>query len=148
MVNYPEPGFRMKKEGDNTFIFDSIRKIWLLLTEEEWVRQNFIQYMTQVLKYPVAYIAVEKELILNEMKKRFDILVYNKEYQPWMLVECKARQIPLNENVLQQVLRYNMTIPVNYLVITNGITTTGWKKEATDLQLLHQMPEFSSIINY
>ncbi|HEU0063405.1 MAG TPA: type I restriction enzyme HsdR N-terminal domain-containing protein, partial [Flavisolibacter sp.] len=94
MVNYPEPDFRMKKEGDNTFIFDNIRKIWLLLTEEEWVRQNFIQYMTQVLKYPVAYIAVEKELILNEMKKRFDILVYDREFHPWMLVECKARQVP------------------------------------------------------
>jgi hypothetical protein len=143
MVNYPEPDFRMKKEGDNTFIFDNIRKLWLLLTEEEWVRQNFIQYMTLVLKYPVAYIAVEKELILNEMKKRFDILVYNKEFQPWMLVECKARQVPLNEKVLQQVLRYNITIPVNYMIITNGSTTAGWKKEATDLQLLHQMPQFN-----
>lgn len=125
MVNYPKPDFRMKKEGDSTFIFDSIRKLWLLLTEEEWVRQNFIQYMIQALNYPVAYIAVEKEIVLNEMKKRFDILVYNKEFQPWMLVECKARQVPLNEKVLQQVLRYNISVPVNYLVITNGTTTTG-----------------------
>ena len=142
-VKYPEPEFRMKSEGDNTFIFDTLRKTWLQLTEEEWVRQNFVQYLIQVALYPSSYIALEKEIILNELKKRFDILIYNKEFQPWMLIECKARDVQLSEDVLQQVLRYNISVPVQYIIITNGISTIGWKKEGGGLQLIEQLPEFN-----
>ena len=140
-VQFPEPQFRMKMENGKQYIFDAIRKTWLLLTEEEWVRQNFVSYLTSTLKYPSTVIALEKEIALNDLKKRFDILVYDRHHQPWMLVECKEPKVALNEDVLQQVLRYNISVPVQYIIITNGSTTVGWKKDG-DLQLLKEMPEW------
>jgi hypothetical protein len=141
-VQYPEPQFRMKKENGKQYVFDTIRKVWLLLTEEEWVRQNFVSYLVTQLKYPSTVIAIEKEISLNDLKKRFDILVYDKEHQPWMLIECKEPKVNLSEEVLQQVLRYNISVPVEYIVITNGNTTVGWKKES-ELKLLGEMPEWN-----
>jgi len=141
-VEYPEPAFRTKNENGKVFIFDNIRKSWLLLTEEEWVRQNFVSYLSQHLKYPTTLIALEKEILLNGLKKRFDILVYNRNHKPWMLVECKAPAVRLNEDVLQQVLRYNITVPVEYIVLTNGENTIGWKKENQALTLIEVMPGF------
>ena len=139
-VNFPEPVFRFKKENNVEFIFDTIRKQWLVLNEEEWVRQNFIQYLVQTLNYPMAYIALEKEIMLGELKKRFDILVYDKNHKPWMIVECKATAINLNDAVLQQALRYNVSVPVSFLVITNGHFTYAWEKTSGDLKLIGQMP--------
>jgi type I site-specific restriction endonuclease len=142
MINviFPEPVFRFRKENDVEFIFDSIRKQWLVLNEEEWVRQNFVQYLTQTLKYPSAFIALEKEIMLGELKKRFDILIYDGNHKPWMIVECKAKAINLNDAVLQQALRYNISVPVSFLVITNGRQTYGWEKIGLDLKLVEQMP--------
>ncbi|HWI89899.1 MAG TPA: type I restriction enzyme HsdR N-terminal domain-containing protein [Flavisolibacter sp.] len=131
----------MKNENGKRYIFDAIRKVWLLLTEEEWVRQNFVNYLISELKYPSSIIAIEKEISLNNLKKRFDILVYDKQHKPWMLVECKEPKVSLSEDVLQQVLRYNISVPVEYIVITNGNTTVGWKKEL-ELRLLKHMPEW------
>lgn len=107
-------------KNDKEFIFDEVRKRWILLTPEEWVRQNFLQYLTQIKKYPAALIAVEKEIKLGELKKRFDILVYDKDTKPWMIVECKEMNVQLDKAVLDQALRYNMSLNVPYLVITNG----------------------------
>lgn len=140
-VQYPEPKFKMKNENGRQYIFDSIRKVWLLLTEEEWVRQNFVNYLITQLKYPSAVIAIEKEISLNDLKKRFDILVYDKEHKPWMLIECKEPKVNLSEDVLQQVLRYNISVPAEYIVITNGNTTVGWKKEK-ELKLLKEFPQW------
>lgn len=139
-VNFPEPSFRLKKEKDVEFIFDPIRKQWIVLNEEEWVRQNFIQYLVQKLNYPAAFIAVEKEIMLGELKKRFDILVYDANHVPWMMIECKAATISLNSSTLQQALRYNISVPVPFLVITNGHYTYGWQKIGIDLKLIPQMP--------
>jgi hypothetical protein len=139
-VLYPEPKFRMKTENGKRFIFDQIRKTWLLFTEEEWVRQNFVSYLVNRLNYPSTLIAMEKELLLNGLKKRFDILVYDTGHQPWMLVECKEPGVKLSEDVLQQVLRYNITLPVPFIIITNGHSTLGWKKEGSGLVLLKEMP--------
>jgi len=139
-VNYPEPVFRFKEENGKEMIFDFIRKQWLLLNEEEWVRQNFIQFLVQEIKYPLELIAVEKEIQLGELKKRFDILVYDSDHKPWMLIECKAAEINLDEKVLHQVLRYNISIPANFLVITNGQFTYAWEKINGELQEIKQMP--------
>lgn len=139
-MNYPEPGFRYKKEEGKEFIFDTIRKVWLSLTEEEWVRQNFIQFLVQEMKYPVSLIALEKEIQLGELKKRFDILIYDKNHQPWMLIECKGPGIKLEDPVLHQVLRYNISVPVSYLIITNGHYTQGWEKTAAELKEIQEMP--------
>lgn len=142
MINvlFPKPDFNIKKEGEKRYIFDGIRKTWLLLTEEEWVRQNFVAYLTKTLNYSAALIALEKEIYVNELRKRFDVLVYDKTHQPWMLVECKAPQVALSEDVLQQVLRYNVSVPVKYIVITNGEATVAWKKEAEKMDLLSSLP--------
>jgi len=139
-VNFPEPVFRMKREQDVEFIFDNIRKQWLVLNEEEWVRQNFVQYLIQVLQYPAAFIALEKEIMLGELKKRFDILVYDNDHRPWMIIECKASAVALNDATLQQVLRYNISVPVPFLVITNSHYTFAWERSGRELNLIQQMP--------
>ena len=139
-VIYPAPDFKIKEEGGKKYVFDGIRKTWLLLTPEEWVRQNFINFLTLELKYPAGFIALEKTLVLNDLKKRFDVLVYDREHQPWMMVECKAPEIALSEGVLQQLLRYHMSIPVALLVITNGTQTMAWEKKEQQLALLQHLP--------
>ena len=141
-IQFPEPIFRLKKEKEKDFIFDSLRKKWLLLTPEEWVRQNFVQYLIQVKNYPADLIAQEKVLQLGELKKRFDVLVYDRHHKPWMMIECKAPEIKLDEGVLQQVLRYHISIPVGFLIITNGQTSYGWEKKGMNLQLLSNMPDW------
>jgi hypothetical protein len=139
-VAYPPSNFKIESRNGQPFIFDGIRKKWLLLTDEEWVRQNFVAYLIQHMQYPQALIALEKSLVLNELKKRFDVLVYDSTHQPWMLVECKAPQVNLDEAVLQQVLRYNIAIPVPYILITNGSSTFGWQKEHGGLKKLAALP--------
>lgn len=144
-VSFPTPQFRIKTEDGKRFIFDNIRKSWLLLTDEEWVRQNFVNYLIMSLNYPSSLIALEKEIFLNGLKKRFDILVYDKLHQPLMMIECKAPQVPLSEDVLQQVLRYNISVPVKYIVITNGERTVGWMKEGEGLTILEALPSWISV---
>ncbi|HZH66080.1 MAG TPA: type I restriction enzyme HsdR N-terminal domain-containing protein [Flavisolibacter sp.] len=139
-VQFPQPDFNIRTEGEKRYIFDAIRKAWLVLTPEEWVRQNFVAYLTKVLNYPAAFIALEKELLLNGLKKRFDVLVYDAVHEPWMMVECKAPGVKLSEAVLQQLLRYNIAVPVTYLVITNGEATAGWKKQDGVLKQLNELP--------
>lgn len=119
-IEYPPYQPKIKKEQEKEFIFDEVRKRWVVLTPEEWVRQNFLQYLVQVKQYPASLIAVEKEIKLGELKKRFDIVVYDRNSKPWMIVECKEMSVSLDKKVLDQVLRYNMTLNVPYLVITNG----------------------------
>jgi hypothetical protein len=147
-INYPVPAFRLRKEGNKEFLFDPLRKKWLLLTPEEWVRQNFVQYLVRVKNYPSTLIAMEKEIWLGELKKRFDVLVYDRQHRPWMMIECKEMRVPLNEEVLQQVLRYNISVPVNFIMITNGNQTYGWEKSGTGLIPLDEVPVFSNeVIN-
>ena len=119
-IAYPEPAFRTRNREGQMELFDEIRKTWVKITPEEWVRQNFIQWLILEMKYPSAMIAVEKELMLGELKKRFDALIYNRDHEPWMMIECKAPEVDLSEKTIMQILRYNMAIPVPFLVITNG----------------------------
>ena len=142
MINpeYPKHPYRIKTEGERSVIFDDIRKSWVILTPEEWVRQNFIQWMVQVMKYPSAMIAVEKEIKVHELSKRFDILVYDSSHTPWMMIECKAQTVPLTEKVLMQVLRYNIAVPVPFLVITNGVDCRVVKKEESELKWVEIFP--------
>lgn len=119
-IEYPLYQPKIKKEDNKEFIFDEVRKRWVVLTPEEWVRQNFLQYIISVKKYPATLIAVEKEIKLGDLKKRFDIVVYDKNSRPWMIIECKEMKVELSKQVLDQVLRYNIALQVPYLVITNG----------------------------
>src|SRR5437870_2370552 len=141
-IDYPVHQFRMKKENNREMIFDESRKTWLRLTPEEWVRQNFIRYLIHIKNYPSTLVALEKKIMVGEMVKRFDILVFNQEHQPWMMVECKSTAVSLNEDVLDQVLRYNIAMPVRYLVITNGTSCMAFEKSGTQLLPLQEIPSF------
>lgn len=143
VIDFPTPEFRVKTEANDDFIFDPIRKKWILLTPEEWVRQNFVQYLARVKNYPTSFIAIEKEIRVGELKKRFDILVYNKIHQPWLLVECKAPEISLDEKTLHQALRYTLAVPVFHIVITNGVFTYAWKKELKNLVVSKEIPAWN-----
>lgn len=140
-IAFPEPKFRMKEEDNKEFIFDEFRKLWVRLTPEEWVRQNFLQYMVQVKNYPSSLIAVETEIRLNDLRKRCDIIVYKGD-KPWMIVECKEMNETLNEGVLQQVLRYNISIPSAYLVITNGAYTYVWNLKNGEASEINELPDW------
>ncbi len=140
-INYPAPDFRIKKEDEKEWIFDSFRKQWVRLTPEEWVRQNLLQYLLQVMKYPASLIAVEKEIALGELKKRFDILVY-RDAKPWMIIECKEMNVPLSESVLKQILNYNITVQASYIIITNGTDTAGFKIETGQAIPITELPTY------
>ncbi|MDQ3277263.1 MAG: type I restriction enzyme HsdR N-terminal domain-containing protein, partial [Bacteroidota bacterium] len=99
-----------------------------------------VQYLLAVLQYPKTMVALEKEIVVNGLTKRFDIVVYDRSHRAWMLVECKAPHVGLSEDVLQQALRYNLALPVQYLVITNGENTVGWKRETDRLHRLETLP--------
>lgn len=120
-LNLPEYTFKFNVCNDKQQIFDVVRKKWVVLTEEEWVRQNFVAWLIHVKRCPLGLIAIEKELSLNSLKKRYDIVVYNSQHLPALLVECKAPGINVTQKVFDQAARYNMVLNVNYLVVTNGI---------------------------
>jgi hypothetical protein len=142
-IVYPAFPFRLKQEDDKEIIFDEIRKQWVRLTPEEWVRQNFLHYLVTEKKYPASLIAVEKEIKLYDLTKRCDIVVYDQQSKPWMLVECKSMDEPLNEKVAMQILRYHQALPVKFLIITNGTYTYGFGKEQAALIALTELPAYS-----
>ncbi len=140
-INYPEYPFKIQKEAGKDSIFDPIRKSWVILTPEEWVRQNFIQYLIQVKNYPAALIAIEKTILLGELKKRFDIIVYKND-APWILIECKEANVPITEKTLDQILQYQQIVAASYLVMTNGHTTYGAEIETGKLHYLQSLPDY------
>jgi hypothetical protein len=140
-INYPPYDFRIKDEGGKELIFDEFRKLWVRLTPEEWVRQNMLQYLVQVKKYPASLIAIEKEIALGELRKRFDILVY-KASRPWMVIECKEMNVPLNSATIKQVLNYNISLQTDFLIITNGTETHGFGLGDAKAEPLECFPEY------
>ncbi|PWT72656.1 MAG: restriction endonuclease subunit R [Bacteroidetes bacterium] len=143
-IYYPHHPFKIKEEQEGKeYIFDELRKSWVSLTEEEWVRQNFIQYLLQVKKYPASYIAVERKMKLGELSKRFDLLVFDKAAKPWMMIECKAMHRQLDKTVLWQALHYNIAIPVKYLVVTNGQQCHGYVKAILDFEEISALPGYN-----
>jgi hypothetical protein len=141
-IDFPAYDFKIKEEWGKEIIFDSIRKQWVSLTPEEWVRQNFLQYLIQTKKYPASLIAIEREIALGDLRKRFDIVVY-KEAKPWMIVECKEMNVELSESTLKQILNYNIALEVKYLIITNGKATYGLSLIGKDHKWLTKIPEFN-----
>ena len=143
IMNIAYPSFlpRIKEEEGKEYIFDGIRKKWLLLTPEEWVRQNFINYLIVTKQYPASLIAIEKEILVGEMRKRFDILVY-KDSKPWMVIECKEMQTAVNESAIKQVMGYNITLQVPYLIITNGNNTLGVLIKEGLISSLENIPDY------
>ena len=143
-IEFPKEQIKIRQQGGINEIFDAIRKKWLVLTPEEWVRQNFLQYLLITKKYPASLIAVEKEIKLGELKKRCDIVVYNRQSQPWMIIECKEMNVNLSEKTMKQILRYHISLPAKYLVITNGSYCFGFEKKEGQFIETNHFPEFEA----
>jgi len=111
---------KLKREKDKVAVFDTVRKKWIALTPEEHVRQYLLQYLTDTLGYPAGMIAVEKKILVGGMSKRFDLVVYDRLHQPWLLVECKAPETEISERTLHQLLNYHRTVQCRYWVLSNG----------------------------
>lgn len=139
-IEYPHYEYKIDKRADTEIIFDVVRKLWVNLTPEEWVRQNFLQYMLQVKQYPASLIAVEKEIYLGELKKRCDIIAYNRNSNPLMIVECKAMHVELTNKTLEQILRYNISLPVRYLIVTNGLYCFAFERSQGSFNVLNEIP--------
>ncbi|MBA2422484.1 MAG: type I restriction enzyme HsdR N-terminal domain-containing protein [Chitinophagales bacterium] len=119
-LNFPEYDFRVRHEGHQSFIFDSIRKRYVTLTPEEWVRQHWLRYLVEEKKYPRSLIAVEMSLRVNRLARRCDIVVHDKSGIPRLIVECKSIDIKISQSVFDQIARYNLSLKVKYLVVSNG----------------------------
>lgn len=132
---------RLKKLAEQTYIFDFIRKKWLVLTPEEWVRQHLLNYLVTEKKIPASSISIEKELMLNDLKKRYDIVVYTRQLKPYLIVECKAPYIELNKEVVEQALRYNLTVRADLLMISNGVSDLVFNSRNEVLELPAGMPD-------
>lgn len=120
-LNFPTYNFRFKNSENKTAIFDEIRKKFIILTPEEWVRQNVVQYLLKEKKYPKSLINVEKLLKINGLVKRYDVVVFNNDGSIFILVECKAPEIKISQTTFDQIARYNMTLQAEYLMVTNGL---------------------------
>lgn len=103
-------------------IFDFVRKKWVALTPEEQVRQSFLHFLVEKMHIPVSYLAVEKQIEVNQMVRRYDIVVFNREKKPAVVVECKAPHVKIDQRVVEQVARYNKTLRAPIIGVTNGAT--------------------------
>ena len=139
-VNYPLFNFKIKGEEGKELIFDEVRKRWVRLTPEEWVRQNIIQYLLQDLKYPASLLSVEKEIKLGELRKRCDLIVY-KDAAPWMIIECKEPNVTISHLTLQQILQYHLALPVPFLCMTNGNNVFLFEKKDNRFEEIGAFPK-------
>ena len=147
-LNLPEYNFRIKKQNEKLFIFDTQRKRYVSLTPEEWVRQHFLRFLIEAKGYPAALLAVEKQLNMNGMKKRCDAILYNNEAKPILIIELKAPNVPISQATFDQVAVYNAKLKVNYFMISNGIEHYCCKvnTETARYEFFSEIPNFSSII--
>jgi hypothetical protein len=147
-LNLPAYDVGLKKEQGKILIFDLLRKRYVVLTPEEWVRQHFIHYLINHLKYPRALIKIEGGLVFNTLQKRSDIVVFNREGNPWMMIECKAPELKLSKRTIRQASIYNHSLKAKYIVITNGLShiccEINWNDSHT--VVLDSMPQYNEII--
>lgn len=120
-LNLPNYDFKMKTEQGSRQIFDPVRKKMVKLDPEEWVRQNLIKFLNKDKNYPISLMAVEKGLTVNKLSKRFDILCYNNDSKPLLLVECKAPSVKISQSAFDQISIYNLQFKVPFLLVSNGL---------------------------
>ena len=148
-LNLPTYSFNIKFQEQRKYIFDTLRKKYVLLTPEEWVRQNFLKYLIEEKKYPASLISVEMEFKLNKLSKRSDAVVFDRKGKPVMIIECKATSVKVDQLVFEQIARYNMQLMVNYLIVTNGLNHYCCKIdfENQSYTFLKDIPEYQEINN-
>ena len=133
----PKAQLKITKKGDELFVWCVARKKTLVLTPEEWVRQHVIHYLVNDLKVPLGLIASEVSLSINKLSRRCDLIVFSKEIKPLLLIECKAVDVPLTENVFHQIAQYNFKLNVDYLMMTNGIHHVFCKIDRVNNKLIY-----------
>lgn len=141
-LNLPLFEFKIKKENKNNVIFDEIRKKWIILTPEEWIRQNFIKYIISK-KYPASHINCEKVFYINKVQKRYDIVVYNSSGEVEILVECKSPDIKINNDHFDQVMRYNIKLKSKRIIVTNGLENYYFKFNEKNKEYIQEKDLFN-----
>tara|TARA_R110002050_G_scaffold294266_2_gene451870 strand:- start:1219 stop:1671 length:453 start_codon:yes stop_codon:yes gene_type:complete len=120
-LNFPKFEYRFKSTENKVSIFDVIRKKFIILQPEEWVRQHCVHYLINDKNYPISLINVEKELTINGLKKRYDIVIFNSDGSIFLIVECKSHSIKIDQTTFDQIARYNLVLNATYLMVTNGL---------------------------
>lgn len=143
-LNFPLYQIPLKNKENKMLVFDSIRKKWLKLVPEEWVRLNCIEFLINEKKISRSLISVEKEFKLNNLKKRFDIVVFNKKGEIYLLVECKAPNVKISQSVFNQITKYNLVLKSKFLMISNGINHYFFTMnfESQKIEFLKELPSY------
>lgn len=146
-LNFPSYTFRFKNSENKVSIFDTIRKKFIILTPEEWVRQHVVQYLLEEKKYPKSLINVEKVLHVNGLRKRYDGVVYNPNGSIFILIECKAPEVKISQTTFDQIARYNMTLEAEFLMVTNGLNHYFCKMdfENEKYEFLKELPNYNKL---
>ncbi|NDI99113.1 type I restriction enzyme HsdR N-terminal domain-containing protein [Flavobacterium sp. LaA7.5] len=145
-LNFPDYTFRFKNSENKVAIFDEIRKKFIVLTPEEWVRQHVIRLLLDNRQYPKSYINVEKVIKINNLNKRYDIVVFQPNGEIFLLIECKAPNVAISQNTFDQIARYNMTAKAQYMMVTNGLNHYFCQMdyEQEKYIFLHDLPDFKT----
>jgi hypothetical protein len=142
-LNLPHASFRIRETAGSSQIFDPLRKRFVALTPEEWVRQNFLNFIVTEKKYPASLIGVEMLVRVNRMSQRADIVVYSRSGKPWLIIECKSPSVILNEDVFYQAARYNSVLKVPFIAVTNGLEHYCFFFNGESFDYLNDLPEFT-----
>lgn len=142
-LNLPPVSFRITNDGQSKQIFDLVRKRFVSLTPEEWVRQHFLHFMIDEKKYPASLMGVEMLVKVNELSQRADIVLYQTDGKPWLIVECKKSDVTITQETFYQIARYNLTLQVPYMVITNGLEHYCLFFNGTDFEYLEDLPDYN-----
>ena len=145
-LNFPTYSFRFKNSENKVSIFDEIRKKFILLTPEEWVRQHVVQFLLQDKKYPKSYINVEKLIKINDLSKRYDGVVFQLNGEIFLLIECKAPEVQISQQTFDQIARYNLVLKAKYLMVTNGLNHYFCQMDFENEKyvFLKELPEYSN----
>lgn len=146
-LNFPTYSFRFKNSENKVSIFDEIRKKFVVLTPEEWVRQHVVKFLIEEKKYPKSYINVEKLIKINDLSKRYDIVVYQPNGAIFLLIECKAPEVSISQQTFDQIARYNLVLNAQNLMVTNGLNHYFCQMDFKNEQytFLKELPDFKSI---
>ncbi len=143
-LNLPSADLQIRTDADKQLVFDSIRKTFVTLTDEEWVRQHFLRFLTDQRNVPAGLIAIEKAFLFQGMTRRADIVVYGRDGNPWLVVECKAPDISLGQSVFDQVGRYNSILNATYVGVTNGLDHFCFQANHRELNFLDDFPYYNT----
>lgn len=146
LLNLPKSALKIKTAEGTTQVFDVVRNKFVILTQEEWVRQHFVHYLHSNKKYPFGLMGVEKKIQYNTLKTRADIILYNTNGKPIMIVECKAPDVIITQDTFFQLLRYNYSLSVKYLIMTNGLQHICCQMDYTNHNIIYldDIPPFET----